>query len=80
MEYFGEFDIGETAASIREMKPGNKKKPIRVVASEDRGCCLMLMNHNNNKYLIVIINLLWSVPMACGRSVVLYGYCGLHHK
>ena len=40
----------------------------------------MLMNHNNNKYLIVIINLLWSVPMACGRSVVVYGYCGLHHK
>ena len=26
MEYFGEFDIGETAASIREMKLGNKKK------------------------------------------------------
>jgi hypothetical protein len=56
VKYFGEFDIGETAASIREMKLGNKKNPIRVVASEDRGCCLMLMNHNNNKYLIVIID------------------------
>jgi hypothetical protein len=65
---------------ISKIKTLKLKIAVIVLCYRLRLCCLMLMNHNNNKYLIVIIDLLWSVPMACGRSVVLYGYCGLYHK